>query len=459
MNDGADPRRAWLASRIMRHLAELARLSAPAMASRLGILSMALVDTVMVARYATVELAWLALANRSVVMFLVIVAIGLLMGIIVMTSKAYGREDYRECGRVWRRTLPYALVIGFGMMALTLPAPLWMSLLAADPVIAEQSAELVLILGLGLPAHLLFFCSIAFLEGVRRPHVPMLILLGANVLNLLLNYALIFGELGAPELGAAGSAWSTTLVRWTIAALAVGYILSAQSMERFGVRRPHRQCWRDWAQQRTIGYASAVSIATEVAAFAGLAVIAEKLGALELAGQEIVFNVLTVPFMIAVGMGAATAVRIGIAHGRGDPIDTAVAGWTGLAAAAVLLGGGAVLIALFPEQLFALHSADPELARITIPAIAFIAYVTVFDGTQATISMGLRGLGETWWPTAIQATAFLLIMLPLSWYLAMTLDRGLIGLLEATLAACLFAVVGQSLRFWWLTGRAEVLGR
>ncbi len=422
------------------------------MASRLGILAMAIVDTVMVARYATMELAWLALANRSVVMFLVIVAIGLLMGTIVMTSKAYGAQDLRECGRVWRRTIPYAFAIGLIMMLLTLPAPLWMSLLASDPQVATQSAQLVLILGLGLPAHLLFFCSISFMEGVRRPYVPMMILLGANLLNVFLNYALVFGHLGAPELGAAGSAWSTTIVRWAVALLAMTYILTAPSMGDFGVRRPHRQRWSEWSRQRTIGYASAISIATEVAAFAGLAVIAEKLGALELAGQEIVFNVLTVPFMVAVGIGAATAVRIGIAHGRGDPLDTAVAGWTGLGAAAVLLSMGAVLIALFPRALFALHSSDPLLAQVTVPAIAFIAYVTVFDGTQATISMGLRGLGETWWPTAIQGTAFLLIMLPLSWFLAMTLHRGLIGLLEATLVACLFAAVGQSIRFWWLTG-------
>ncbi len=454
MNAGAPGARYHLADRIRRHLSELARLSAPAMASRLGILAMAIVDTVMVARYATVELAWLALANRSVVSFLVIVAIGLLMGTIVMTSKAYGAQDLRECGRVWRRTLPYALAIGVIMMLLTLPAPYWMSLLAADPEVAAQSAQLVLILGLGLPAHLLFFCSIAFLEGVRRPYVPMVILLSANLLNVLLNYALVFGHLGAPELGAAGSAWSTTVVRWTVAVLAVAYILKAPGMREFGVRLPHGQRWREWARQRTIGYASAISIATEVAAFAGLAVIAEKLGALELAGQEIVFNVLTVPFMVAIGIGAATAVRIGIAHGRDDPLDTAVAGWTGLGAATVLLAAGAILIALFPHILFALHSADPELAAITVPAIAFIAYVTVFDGTQATISMGLRGLGETWWPTAIQATAFLMIMLPLSWHLAMTLDRGLIGLLEATLIGCLFAVVGQSLRFWWLTRHA-----
>src|SRR5690606_14245789 len=136
--------------------------------------------------------------------------IGLLMGVLVSTSTAFGQRDYLRCGQIWRRSLPYAACIGAGMAALTFTAPWLMRLLAADPIVAEQSARLVMILGLGLPAHLILFCSTAFLEGVRRPYVPMLILLGADLLNVLLNYLLIFGNWGAPELGAMGSAWTTT---------------------------------------------------------------------------------------------------------------------------------------------------------------------------------------------------------------------------------------------------------
>lgn len=457
MSDTAPRGAGWLAARVPRHLTELLRLAVPATASRLGLFAMSFVDTVMVGHYATAELAWLSLANRSVIMFLLVVAIGLLMGVLVMTSTSFGRGDFAECGRVWRRSIPYAVAIGLGMMAVTFTAPVLMHVLAADPVVAEQSARLVLILGLGLPAHLIFFCSTAFLEGVRRAYVPMMMLVLANALNAGLNYMLIYGELGAPELGAAGSAWTSTIVRWSIAALAVGYVVLAPSMRRFEIRHAGGQRWRDWAHQRAIGYASAVSIGTEVGAFAGLAVIAEKLGALELAGQEIVFNVLAVPFMIAVGFGAATAVRIGNVHGRDDPADTALAGWTGLGTGSALLGIGACVIWLYPDAIFALHSSDAALARITVPAIAFIAFVTVFDGGQATISMGLRALGETWWPTSIQAVAYVGLMLPLSWLLAMVLDRSLIGLLEATLIASVFAVAAQSVRFWWLTGRRRAV--
>ncbi len=444
---------AWLRARLQRHMAELVKLATPAMASRLGLLAMGFVDTVLVGHYATAELASLSLANRSIILLLLVIAIGLLMGVIVTTAAAFGRGDTEECGRVWRRTMPYAALIGAALFAATLPAHLWMRLLAHDPAIGARAATLVLILGLGLPAHVLFYCSTAFLEGIRRPYVPMLLLVIANGINVALDYGLIYGHVGLPELGAAGSAWATTAVRWAMLAMIVAYIWYAPSMHPFAVRRPNRESWRSWHHQRSIGYASAVSIAAEVSAFAGLAVIAEKLGARPLAGQEIVMNVLTVPFMFAVGIGSATAVRVGIGHGRGDRRDSALAGWTGLGATIVLLGGVAALIAIFPKQIFALHSDDPALGAITVPAIAFIAYVTVFDGGQAVISMGLRGLGETWWPTAIQALAYIGLMLPLSWYLAMDLDRGLIGLLEATLVASIFSVVAQSLRFRYLTAQ------
>lgn len=437
----------WLESRLKRHLAELLRLSWPAMASRLGLLSMGFVDTVMVGRYATSGLAALSLANRALIMVLLVVAIGLLMGVIVKTAAAFGRGDELECGRVWRRSMPYAGAIGTVMLLLTLPAGLWMSLLAQDPAVGEASAELVVILGLGLPAHALFYCSTAFLEGIRRPWVPMLLLVLVNGINVVLNYALIYGNFGAPELGAAGSAWTTTAVRWTMLALVLGYILAAPSMRRFGVHRPHGQRWADWAHQRTIGYASSVSIAAEVGAFAGLAVIAEKLGQLTLAGQEIVLNVMTVPFMIAVGIGSATAVRVGIAHGRDDPADTALAGWTGLGLSSLLLGVVAAVFLVAPGQVFHLHSDDMRLAAITIPAIAFVAFITVFDGGQAVISMALRGIGETWIPTLIQAIAYIGLMLPLSWWLALGLGRGLIGLMEATLVASIFSVLALSARF------------
>ncbi len=436
-------------------LKELLRLALPAIGSRLGLLLLGFVDTVMVGRFATRELAALSLANRAAVLTLIVVAIGLLMGVIVATARAFGAGDPREAGRVWRRSMPYAFVIGLAMAAIAFASVEWLPYLAHDGALVERAATLVRILALGIPAHLLFFCSTAFLEGVRRPAVPMLMLGAANLVNLLLDWLLVYGIGPWPALGAAGAAWASTILRWLLAAVAAGHVLFAPSMAAFEARRPHGQRWREWAHQRALGYASAVSIGAEVGAFAGLVLIAERLGALVLAGLEIAMNLLTLPFMLAVGFGSASAVLVGAARGRGDVAAMRRAGWTGLVASMVASGSAGLAIALFAEPLFALHSHDAALALVTVPALLLIALIAPFDGGQATISMGLRGLGETWWPTTIQMTAYLGLMLPLAVRLGLHAGGGLVGLMESTLIASVFSVAALVLRFHLATRRRE----
>ncbi len=440
------------ATSLGQDLKELLRLALPAIGSRLGLLLLGFVDTVMVGRFATRELAALSLANRAAILTLIVVAIGLLMGVIVATARAFGTGDAREAGRVWRRSIPYAFAVGLAMAAFAFASPWWMPLLAGDGDLVARATTLVRILAFGIPAHLLFFCSTAFLEGIRRPMVPMVMLAGGNLVNLLLDWLLVYGIGPWPPLGAAGAAWASTILRWLLAAAGALYVLFHPTMAVFEAHRPPAQRWRDWAHQRALGYASAVSIGAEVGAFAGLVLVAERLGALVLAGQEIAMNLLTLPFMLAVGFGSASAVLVGAAHGRGDGAGVRRAGWTGLAVAMATSGGIGVFIALAAGPLFRLHSHDTALAVIAIPALRWIAAIAPFDGGQATISMGLRGMGETWWPTAIQMIAYLGLMLPLAVWLGLHAGGGLVGLMQATLIASILSVAALTRRFHRLTG-------
>ncbi len=434
-------------------LKELWRLALPAIGSRLGLIGLGFVDTVLVGRFATAELAALSLANRAAVLVLIVVSIGLLMGVIVATAQSFGRGDPVATGRVWRRSMPYAFLLGLAMAAIAAASPLWMPWLTKDAALVQRATRLAQILAIGIPGHLLFFTSGAFLEGIKRPLIPMTILILANGLNLLLDWVLIYGHLGLPALGAAGAAWASTILRWAMAAAAAGYVLLAPSMRPFAVRRGAREPWHEWAHQRALGYASAVSIAAEVGAFAALALIAERLGAAVLAGQEIAINLLTLPFMLAVGLGSASAVTVGAARGQGDKAQARRFGLLGLTSSMLAAGMAGGLIAVFAEPLFFLHSRDTALAAITIPALMLIGAIAPFDGGQATISMGLRGLGETWWPTAIQMFSYLGVMLPLAIWLGLATGRGLVGLMEAVLAASIVSVSLQTLRFLAATAR------
>lgn len=447
----------WFRERAARHGRELVRLAWPVMLSRLGIVTLGLADTIMVGAFSTLELAYLNLGSATMVMVYLVVAVGLLMGTLIETAHAYGAGDHKGCGRVFRRALPYAALIGLAAMALSLPGETLFLLTGQTPELAAEGGRVMAILGPGLIGHVVFVHATFFLEGIGRPKPVLAIMVIGNLLNIALNYLLIFGHGGFPALGAEGSAWATTTLRLAMMAMALGYLALAPSLGKFRVFGRTPGPWASWKPQRMKGYAAAFSLGVEVAAFAALAIFAGWLGTLALAAWGVVFNVMTIPFMLAAGLGAATAVRVGVANARRDPQDTALAGWTGFALGSAVLVACAIPIYLLAGPIFGLYSDDARLIAFGAPFVAFAAFVIYADGAQAVLANALRGLGETWVPTGIQTVVYIVIMIPASYALALPLGRGLSGLLEAVLYASIVSIVLQAWRFRWKTRAAYPL--
>jgi len=445
---GVDPQ--WLRERLKRHFSELARLALPAVMMRIGIFGLAMVDTAMVGHYATEHLAWLNLANQSVIMFALVVGLGLLGGITVYTANAIGADDKREAGRVWRRNVPFTVAVGIAIMLAVWPAEYWLTLLGQPEVKAQEGGRLIRILALGLPAHMLFVCCTMFLEGIKRAEVGFYVMVGANLVNVALNYALIFGHYGMPEMGAAGSAWASTGVRWFMAIAALGYVWFAPSVRGFGLRKPHGQQWHEWRDQRHMGYASAVSLAAEVLAFGALAIFAGWLGTVPLAAHGVVFQVVGVPLMISIGVGVAASVRVGIAFSRSDKADTALAGLSGIILNFILTGAFAVGIYFFIEPLLDIFTDDERIMALLVPPVVIYSIAMIFDASQMVASMILRGYRETWWPTYLQGFAFILVMLPACYIMAFPVGHGWAGLMEGMCIGVITSWILQMARFYHL---------
>ena len=162
------PDETWLLARLRRHLGELARLAAPTIVSRLGVLMIAQVDAVMVGHAATAELAYLNLGN-AVVINIIVASMGLLMGTLVMTSNAFGAEKFTDCGAAWRRSLPMAFGLGLIGLAIAGQGAGLMVVLGQTGSLAEGSGAVARIMGLGVLPVLLYLTTNFFLEGLRRP--------------------------------------------------------------------------------------------------------------------------------------------------------------------------------------------------------------------------------------------------------------------------------------------------
>lgn len=437
----------WLTARLKRHAGQVMRLAWPATVARLGGMTLALIDIIMVGRYGTAELAYLQIASGTAIMVVLTVAIGLVIGTLIYTARAYGRGDFAECGQVWRRSMVFSLLVGVPATFVMIPGEFLLTLAGQTPEVAAAGGRVMTVLAYGSIGHILWVASVFFLEGVERPKVGMTIALAGNLLNVALNYMLVYGHWGFPAMGAEGSAWATSILRLTMAGAIILYILTAPSLQRYRPANWSLGRWAEWRKLRHMGYANAVSMGAEVGAFAALTIFAGFLGTQSLAAFGIIFQVMAMSFMVALGFGSAGSVRVGIAAARGDADDAALAGWTALGLTFILLSVVGLLIALFSLKVTGFASSDMALIAFAAPVLAYSVLVNVIDGGQAVLSNVLRGLGETWVPTAIQSFTYIVVMLPLSYWLALGLRQGIWGLINAALAASVISVLLQGWRF------------
>ncbi len=434
------------------HAAETLRLAWPVAVARMGVLTMALVNTMVVGRYATRELAFQALGFAPT-NALVVSLVGLLTGTLVMTAQGYGSGNRPECGAVWRRSLPYALGLGGIAGAACLLGEPFLRWTGQSPEMAAGGGRVMLILGLGLPFHALYTSSAYFLEGIQRPLPSMVAMVLANLANLALCLLLVFGGFGLAPLGAVGSALATTLTR---AGLAIGlgaYIWTMRDAGALGVRQPAAGGWAGGRLQRRLGYAAGLSAGMETSAFSALSIFAGLMGELALGGFAIALNVLSLAFMMALGLGSATAVRVGAFTGRGDGPGARTAGWTGFGLNSAIMAVAGLIMTLAAAPIAGVYTDDPALAAVAAPLIGLAAWIVVADGGQGVMALALRGRGDTWVPPMLHLVSYMGVMLPGSWLLGMTAGHGARGLLEATLIASLVSVTFCAARFFALTRR------
>lgn len=444
--------KAWPAARIVRHVSELVRLAGPVIVARAGILVMAVVDVIFVGRYGTSDLAHLALGSAPF-NTLVGTGAGLLIGTLVMTANAFGRGALAECGAVWQRGTIYAGLLGFAGFAICLFGEPILLLLGQTPEMAVGAGRIMIILGLGLPAGLIYTATAYFLEGLKRPVPGMVVMVLANLLNALLVWVLVFGVWIFPEMGAEGAAWASTLVRTFLAAAMVAYVLGVADYARYGVKRWSGWRWREWAKQRRIGYGGGASVFIESGAFMSLSLFAGWIGAVALGAHGIALNLLALIFMVALGVGSATAVRVGIAHGRHDWKDLSLAGWTGLGVNSVVMVLLGIVLWAIPDSIAGLFTTDPALVASVTPLIALSAFILIVDGGQVVMANALRGRGDALVPALMHTISYIVVMVPLSWFLALPLGHGVLGLYEGILIASVVSAALLVGRFQWLCRR------
>jgi len=436
-------------------LIQLLKLAGPLVPARVGIMVMGFTDAVVVGRYSAVQLGYHAL-GWAVTSAVIGLSLGLLSGVQVMASRAIGEGRPKEAGAALRRGLSYALWIGFVSAAvMVLGGPFLLHHLGLARDLADGATRPLVVLAVSMPLFMLSVAASSWLEGLKRPVPPLVIMWIANLVNLAVDLVLVPGAFGLPAFGAVGGALATLSARGVIAVGNLVYIWRMKDARELGVfDKPPRDPVRE-REQRRVGYGAGASSFFESLAFSGMNVVAGWISGLAVAAWAVVLNVVAVVFMIPLGLATATAVQVARAHGAQDEAGIDRAALVGYGVTAAFAAVATVVVVAFARPIALVYTSDPTTVAMATAAMLLTASFIIPDALQVVVAQSLRARGDVLAPTITHMMSYLLIMLPGAWWLAIHQHMGLQGIAWASVVAT-FAAAGLLLgRFWMLARRGE----
>ncbi len=433
-----------LAEYMRKELKILARLAAPAILTQLGTMLMGVVDTLMVARVGTEALGAAAIANVWVSLILW-GSMGLIFGMDPIVSQAHGAGDGRRAALALQRGVVLAVLISIPIGLLFCVWGALLKVAGQEPELAELAHEYLIVQIPSIGPVLVYIALRQYLQGRTLVWPAMWAMLAANGFNVVANWALIFGHLGAPPLGLLGAGIATSVVR-------VFTLLSLVAVVWW--RKLHRDAWVPWSWQALdprglreilrFGIPVWVHLLLETAAFVASSLLAGYLGVSSLAANTVALNLASLAFMVPLGVSIAASTRVGNLVGARDVLGVHRATRTSLILGAAAMSVSAALFLGAPLWLARLYTHDPVVVTLCGVLLPIAGAFQLFDGVQVVAAGVLRGLGHTRPSAVAQFLGHWVLALPLGAWLTFSAGWGIAGLwwgFVAGLGAVAFGLV------------------
>lgn len=434
---------------IAEEVRPMVRLAIPLVLAELGWMTMAIVDTMMVGRQAHSAEAIGAVSLGSVIyMAVAIFGTGLMLGLDTLVSHSYGAGDVEDC----HRSLVNGVYLSLGL------APVLMGLIRLvepilrsaniDPAVLSQAIPYLRALNWGTLPLLLYFVFRRYLQGMNLARPVMFALISANIVNLIGNWALIYGHLGLRGIGTVGSGWSTCIARTYMMTVLLIYSVYYDHRYKTGLRQTRRlpNFFRLWRLVQ-LGFPAAMQFGMEVGVFAVATTLIGKLGAVALASHQVALNTVSFTYMVPLGIASAAAVRVGQALGRGDAHAAGRAGWTAMALGTGFMTCMGLVFLIVPQYIVRIYTPDPVVIRAAGSLLFVAAFFQLFDGMQTVATGALRGAGDTRTAMICHIFFYWVVGLPLGSYLCFHLGWGAPGLWTGLCLALI--LIGTALLYFW----------
>lgn len=422
-------------------------LAYPVMLSMLGQVMTGVADSVMVGWTGAVPLAASSFANIFFTIPLFF-GVGVSYAITPLVAQAEGASDTAKIIAVLKNGSIINLTTGLLLVLLIFAIEPLMTLMGQPEEVVTLAIPYLSIIAVSIIPTMIFQTYRQFAEGLQRTRVAMIIVIGSNLLNIALNYVLIFGYYGFPELRLNGAGWATLISRVVMAISMMGYVY-------FGTRyQPFRAGFSVGGYSPSliskmlhIGIPSGSQFIFEAGAFGFSAIMMGWLGTTALAAHQIAINLATISYMTTSGLGAAATIRVGNFLGQHDRKNLRSSAFAMIWMAIGIMALWALLFIFGKESLPSLYIDDQAVLQLTSSLMIIAAFFQLSDGIQVVTAGALRGLQDVKIPSVLIFVAYWIIALPLGYVLAFVFEWAAIGIWIGLLIGLTITASAMVIRF------------
>ncbi|MBT4160048.1 MAG: MATE family efflux transporter [Gammaproteobacteria bacterium] len=440
---------------------QLFHLALPLMGAQLAQMGMGVADTIMAGRYSSADLAGIALGT-SILWPSMMLVMGVLQAITPTVAQLNGARDYPAIGDVIRQGIWLGIGGGLFVVAILNNVEPVYHMMKVDPVAVAISVPYLKMCSMGIPALMCFFCLRFLADGMGYTRPALIIAISGLLLKIPLNYVLIYGKFGFPEMGGVGCGVAQAVIMW-LQLLLVTFVVFHRRFDKTGWRSKFSPPqWRMIKPLLIVGIPIGTTIFAEMGLFSLTTLLLGRFGAEVVASHNIAMNINAIFFMPPMALGMAATIRIGFRVGAGDIIESRTTAAIAFATTALFAIGGAILIYLFRDPLVGVYTREAVVMNLASTLLLFAVFFLFFDASQATFVGALRGYKDTRIPMYIALFSYWVVGLPIGISLGFGYVGDAMGVYGFWLGLAIGVGTAASLmgyRLWRVSGDLALIGK
>jgi MATE family multidrug resistance protein len=409
------------------HLKETISLSLPLVMTQIGHIITGMVDNIFLGRLGKTEQAAGILSNNFFVILLVF-SIGMSYVLTPAVTDAHVNGNEREKASLFKNSLFINMVVAILLFIILFFSSPMLAYMQQPEDVVELAIPFFNVLTFSIIPVALFFVCKQYTEGLSNTRAAMYISVIGNIINIILNYLLIYGYCGLPEMGYMGACWATFIARVFMGIGFLIYIFKNKAVNSFVMyyKEVKVNAQHFWPLLKD-GLASALQFTFEVAAFAIAGLLAGVFGKEQIDAHGIALSLAAFTYMFASGIGSATTIRVSNYYSLNNMDEVKLAIKTSYKAVMVTMGFMALIFISCNTFLPLIFSNDEEIIHIASKLLLFAAFFQLFDGTQVVAIGVLRALDDYKFPTYVAFIGYWLIALPLCYLFAFVFNYKVYG--------------------------------